>query len=205
MTSSNENIFRVTGLLWGEFTGHRWIPLTKPVTRSFDVYFDLCLNKRLPKQSRCLWFETPSRSSRRHCNETNQASVIWKIVSVVVVVRRRHAMLMCGCVSIFFSLQSFSFISARHKGYRQAHHSDVIIGAIASQITSILIVCSTVSSGADQRKHQSSVSLAFVRGIQRWPVNSPHKEPVTRKMFPFDDAIMISSQRPASRPVREKT
>ena len=50
--------------------------------------------------------------------------------------------------------------------------------------------CSTVCSGADQRKHQSSASLAFVRGIHRWPVNSPHKGPVTRKMFPFDDVIM---------------
>ena len=46
-------------------------------------------------------------------------------------------------------------------------------------------------SGADQRKHQSSASLAFVRGIHRWPVNSPHKGPVTRKMFPFDDVIML--------------
>ena len=43
-----------------------------------------------------------------------------------------------------------------------------------------------------QRKHQSFVSLAFVRGIHRWPVNSPHKGPVTRKMFPFDDVIIIA-------------
>ena len=47
--------------------------------------------------------------------------------------------------------------------------------------------------GGDQRKHQSSASLAFVRGIHRWPVNSPHKGPVTRKMFPFDDVIMLSA------------
>ena len=52
------------------------------------------------------------------------------------------------------------------------------------------IVFLTVYSDADQRKHQSSVSLAFVRGIHRGPVNSPHKWPVTRKMFPFDDVIM---------------
>ena len=52
------------------------------------------------------------------------------------------------------------------------------------------IVCSNIYSGADQRKHQSSTSLAFVRGIQQWPVNSPHKGPVTQKMFPFDDVIM---------------
>ena len=51
-------------------------------------------------------------------------------------------------------------------------------------------LCSTVDSGADQRKHQSSASLAFVRGIHQWPVNSLHKMPTTRKMFPFDDIIM---------------
>ena len=70
------------------------------------------------------------------------------------------------------------------------HNSDVIMRALASQITSVWIVCSTVCSGADQRKHQSSASVAFVRGIHRWPMNSPHKGPVTRKMFPFDDVIM---------------
>ena len=63
------------------------------------------------------------------------------------------------------------------------HYSDVIMGAIASQITNLTILYSTVYSGADQRKHQSSAPLAFVRGIHRWPVNSPHKGPVTRKCF----------------------
>ena len=62
--------------------------------------------------------------------------------------------------------------------------------AMSSQITSLTIVYSTVYSDADRRKHQSSASLAFVRGIHRWPVNSPHKWTVTRKMFPFDDVIM---------------
>ena len=70
------------------------------------------------------------------------------------------------------------------------HYNDVIMSTIASQITSLTIVYSTVYSGTDQRKHQSSASLAFVRGIHRGPVNSPHKGPVTRKMFPFDDVIM---------------
>ena len=67
----------------------------------------------------------------------------------------------------------------------RSHGSDVIMGAMASQITSLTIVYST-----DQRKHQSSAPLAFVWGIHRSPVNSPHKWPVTRKMFPFDDVIM---------------
>ena len=67
-----------------------------------------------------------------------------------------------------------------------SHYSDAIMGATASQITSLTIVY----SGAGQRKHQSSSSLGFVWGIHRWPVNSPHKWPVTRKMFPSDDVIM---------------
>ena len=70
-------------------------------------------------------------------------------------------------------------------------YNDVIMGAMPSQITSLTIVYSTVHSGA-QRKHQSVASLTFVWGIHRWPVNSPHKWPVTRKMFPFDDVIMDS-------------
>ena len=69
MTSSNGNIFRVTGHLYGEFTGHRWIFRTKPVTRSFDVFFDLRLNKRLSKQSWNWWFETPLWPLWRHRNE----------------------------------------------------------------------------------------------------------------------------------------
>ena len=65
------------------------------------------------------------------------------------------------------------------------------MGTMRSQITSLTIVYSTDYSDADQSKYQSSASLAFVRGIHRRPVNSPHKWPVMRKMFPFDDVIMI--------------
>ena len=71
------------------------------------------------------------------------------------------------------------------------HYSDVIMGAIASQITSLTIDYLTVYSGADQRKHESSASLVFVWGIHRSPVNAPHKWPVTQKMFLFDDVIML--------------
>ena len=73
-----------------------------------------------------------------------------------------------------------------------AHYGDVIMDSIASQITSLMIVYSTDYSDADQRKHQSSASLAFVRGIHRGPVNSPHKWPVKRKIFLFDDVIMAT-------------
>ena len=63
---------------------------------------------------------------------------------------------------------------------------------MTSKITSLTIVYSIVYSKADQSKHQSPASLAFVRGIHRWPMNSPHKGPVTQRMFPFDYVIMYN-------------
>ena len=74
------------------------------------------------------------------------------------------------------------------------HYNDVIMGPIVSQIASLTIVYSIVYSDADQRKYQSSASLAFVRGNHRFPVNSPLKWPVTQKMFLFDDVIMDNVQ-----------
>ena len=70
-----------------------------------------------------------------------------------------------------------------------------MMNAMASQITILTIVYSTVYS-ADQIKHQSSASLTFVRGVHRWPGNSSHKWPVTRKMFPFDDVTKSFSRLP---------
>ena len=69
------------------------------------------------------------------------------------------------------------------------------MGAMASQIISLTIVYSTVYSGPDHKNYQSSASLAFVRGIHRWPVNSPHKGPVTQKRFSLDDVIMHAKKR----------
>ena len=74
---------------------------------------------------------------------------------------------------------------------RSYHYNDVTMSAMASQITSLAIVYPTANSGANQRKHQSSASLAFVKGIHQWPVNSPSQRPVARKMFPFKDVITI--------------
>ena len=76
------------------------------------------------------------------------------------------------------------------------HYGDVIMSVVTSQIIGVSMVCSTVCSSAEQRKHQSSASLAFVRGIHRWPVNFPHKGPVTRKIFPFDDVFMKITDNP---------
>ena len=100
--------------------------------------------------------------------------------------------------SIPWLLLSWLIISSGHQQqghslqWRHNLNSRVIMGVMSSQITSLTILYSTVCSGVDQRKQQSSVSLAFVRGIHRGPVNSPHKGPVTRKMFPFDDVIMFT-------------
>ena len=77
MTSSNGNIFRVTGPLCGEFTGPGEFPTQRPVTRSFDVFFDLRLNKPLSKQSWGWWFETLSRSLWRHRHD------LWRFFDVI--------------------------------------------------------------------------------------------------------------------------
>ena len=88
-------------------------------------------------------------------------------------------------------------LSASGVTMKVLHYNDVIMSTMASQITSLTIVYSTTYSGPDQRKHQSSALLAFMWWIHRWPVNSPHKGPVsphkgpvTHKMLPFDDVIM---------------
>ena len=97
MTSSNGNIFRSTGHLCGEFTGHRWIPRTqRPVTRSIDVFFDLRFNRRLSKQSRCWWFKTPSRPLWRHCNGVTQLY--------------RH--LACWATCLYFTITRYRYTTA---------------------------------------------------------------------------------------------
>ena len=70
------------------------------------------------------------------------------------------------------------------QGFAASDYNDVIMSAMTSQIASLAVVYSSVYSDVDQRKYQSSVSLAFDRGNHRWPTNSPHKGTVTRKMFP---------------------
>ena len=166
---------------------HGEFPAQRPVARSFDVFFELRLNKQLSKQSWGWWFETLSRPLWRHCNVQCKTT-------------RRYENLFSINASKDFSKYSWlvlqntydhHFVTLSHSLSNRCHYNDVIMSAIADQIASLTIVYSTVYSGAKQRKHQSSTSLAFVRGIHKWPVNSPHKGPVTRKMFPFDDVIMI--------------
>ena len=101
----------------------------------------------------------------------------------VLLANQKRLYIIVACWQQFWGRKFTVTLQWRHNGHD------------ASQITSLTIVCSTGYSGADQRKHQSSASLAFVRGIHRCPVNSPHKGPVTRKMFPFDDVIMNANHR----------
>ena len=88
------------------------------------------------------------------------------------------------------------------KSQAEQHYDDVIMTMLASQITSLTVVYSIVYSDVNQRKLQSSASLAFVWEIHRRPVNFPHKWPVTRKMFPFDDVIMRSPLGPFTQQLR---
>ena len=114
-----------------------------------------------------------------------RADSINTILPTIIKIRRSNDRLIPMVVIIIYGNTIFAM-----KQDPGLHYSDVIMGAMVSQIISLMTVYSTVYSGADQRKHQGSASLASVRGIHRWTVNSPHKGPVTRKMFPFDDINM---------------
>ena len=172
MTSSNGNTSALLAICAGNLPVSGEFPAQKPVTRSFDVFFDLRLNKRLSKQSWGSWFEMLSRPLWRHRNDL---------------------------------VSSWSLLYSKARQVKDRHNNDVIIGAMASQIPNRTIVYSTVYLSADQRKYQSSASLAFVWGIHRWPVNSPHNGPVMRKMFPFDDVMMFHAILPPYQPASWNT
>ena len=104
------------------------------------------------------------------------------ILPIPLVVCATFTHILCGVASL--ALGS-SEITAR-----ELHYIDVIMRGDGIWNYRVSIVYSTVCSGVDQRKHQRSASLTFVRGIHPGPVESPHKGPVTRKMFPVDDDIM---------------
>ena len=102
-----------------------------------------------------------------------------------------HDGLVYWCIYAIWSNSIFqNYISVTTVyGMTIPHYNDVIMGAMASKSPASRLF---TRQFIDQRKHQSSAPLAFVRGIHRGPVNSPYKGPVTRKMFPFADVIMWS-------------
>ena len=135
--------------------------------------------------------------------------IFYKTTHEIFVVTRYHSKCRTSRTETVWGF-SFTYIMRRHWPQLiwliyKVHYNDVIMGSMASQITSLTIVYSAICSGLDRRKHQSSASLASVRGIHRGPVNSPHKWPVTRKMFPFDDVIMIQISYLIASPRRQTT
>ena len=91
MTSSNGNIFRITGHLCGKFTGPRWISHTRPVTRSFDVFFDMHPNKRLSKQWWDWWFETPPCPLWRHRNYKDRLYYLTDVLCITTRILSYHS------------------------------------------------------------------------------------------------------------------
>ena len=124
MTSSNGNIFRVTGPLCGEFTGSGEFPTQRPVTRSFDVFFDLRLNKRLSKQPWGWWFETPSRSLLRQCNISDSH---WRTLC-----RFCHAP-----INVTHNLHSHTVLSIRCGGTRMVPWVSAVLGFLWNSWTYI--------------------------------------------------------------------
>ena len=123
-------------------------------------------------------------SNKIQCKVTNRDlySAIW---------RGRKPLNQCQCSFKMKAALPLANQQSLADSKRISHYSDVIMTTMAFQITSLAVVYSIVYSSAYQRKHQNSASLAFVRGIHRWPVNSPHKGPVTRKKLPFDVVVML--------------
>ena len=169
-----------------------YIPNTRSVTRfSAAIYNDVTRLERLRwisslilKRSFLSIYVVPPRRRRTLTGE-------WPVdlqFAIVDIYDMKYGIWLCFaifCLTISFLLvdlcELFPIIFT--------HYRDVFMSAMASQIIGVPMAYSTVSSGADQRKHQSSASLALVKGIHRWAVNSSHKGPVTRKMFPFDAVI----------------
>ena len=153
----------------------------------YTLFIDYNISKQISHWSHhyhnddnSMWFscaECTDRSVMMSFHQSQSVCIMWQLMSFGKYDAWEVTRSGIGCRE---QLLLTSWVDPR------SHYSDVIMGAIASQITSLTVVHSTVYSDADQRKHQSSASLAFVWG----PVNSPRKWPVKRKMFPFDDVIM---------------
>ena len=160
MTSSNENILSVTGPLCGEFTGHWWIPLTQASDAELWCFLWSAPEQRVEKNNLI------TGDLRRH-------RANYDVIVMHACAHFCYKMLHCWVFRLMHC--GISEMGLYH-GYwclipcvqPSSHYYDVIMSLMVSQITSLTIVYSTVYSVTDQRKHQSSASLAFVRGIHRW-------------------------------------
>ena len=168
MTSSNGNIFRVTGPLCGEFIGHRWIPHHKGQWRGALMFSLICARTNGWENTRDeKWFERPSHSLWRHCNVPGQ------ITRCIWLQYLRYPMERGVCDTITVKSHE-RHVVLNHQSFNRLFNS----------------VCRSTS-----KKHQCPHYWPLVRGIHWWSVNSHRKGPATRKMFPFDDAIPISAPR----------
>ena len=158
LTSSNGNIFRVTGPLWGNSPVPGQFPAQRPVMRSFHVFFELCLNKRLSKQSWGWWFETPSCPLWRHRNESpaplchavTEWKTSWSIASHTCWPTWLRVLIsdICGrfCAEIFYTQNAlFGFISANisdwliTSSYSLAKNYNKIISKVAPHTNVTLV------------------------------------------------------------------
>ena len=108
MTSSNGNIFRVTGPLCGEFTGHWWIPLTKASDTELWCFLLSCLNKRLSKQAWGWWFETTSRALWRHCNGLAELPMKLRLWWIITFHKKIMGAVTFPCPNLSCSMQKIS-------------------------------------------------------------------------------------------------
>ena len=111
MTSSNGNIFRVTGPLYGEFTRHRWIPRTKASDGELWCFLWSAPEKSLSKQSWGWWFETPSRSLLRHCNQI--VACLPQSVSINKAIRHSFLMVYHGKLYRYLPWNAFEWYAYR--------------------------------------------------------------------------------------------
>ena len=159
MTSSNGNIFRVTGHLCGEFTGPGEFPTQRPVTRSFDVYFDLRLNKRLCKQSWGWWFQTLLCPLWRHSN-------VWTILlkSYLPLVPHNHYMRQ-------WNGSSLVQVTACRPATTWINAGSMSIGLMGTNVCEIWI---GILSFSFKKKHLklSSANMAAILSSGRWIKNN---------------------------------
>ena len=159
----------ITALCMGNSPGYRWIPLTRGqlcVVLMFSLIQPVEHTAKLPMTllwRHCIVFNPREYLSPHIANDVSMwIAHLWNIY--LHIISDGELILRDETLNLKSSTQQSTAIIRV-----------VIMGAMASQTTSLTIVYSTVYSGADHRKYQSSASLAFVRGIHRWPVNSPHK------------------------------
>ena len=157
--------------------------------RLFSVFLAASLKMQFIKRPRCRWCETSARS----CDSTDFKDDRSKRIMAT----RCHQSVRHTYFIFLFQMMWFIMNQTCHGvsklaiyGIRPIHYNGVIMSAMASQIIGLAIIYSIVYSRS--KKHQRSAWEAVVRGIHRWPVNSPQKGPVTRKMFPFDDVIIFN-------------